>query len=260
VTTDAGESAGLTLVIPAWNEEDRLERTLERYLPAIEGRGEPFEIIVVADGNADRTADVARRYSSRGVRVLEFPTKLGKGGAVLAGLRQARYDYVGYLDADGPIAPDEMLDLVSALDGCDGVIASRWVRGSRVMRQEPVFNLIAGRVWNFLARSLLFIPLRDTQCGAKFFRRNVVAPTLRAISLTNRAFEVDLLYHLRKEGREVREVPVTWTHDPNTRMPIGGAVPVMFLSLLGVRLMNLPISKRVPQRWVQWFLQRWGRC
>jgi glycosyltransferase involved in cell wall biosynthesis len=231
---------------------------LDRYLPALESRGEPFEVIVVVDGHRDRTADAARQYASRGVRILEFPQKLGKGGAVLAGMKEARFDYVGYLDADGPIPPDEMLQLVAALGESDGVIASRWVRGSTVLRREPIFNLVAGRAWNFLTRSLLFLPLRDTQCGAKFFRRSVVGPTLRAISLTNRAFDVDLLYHLRKRGHDVREIAVTWTHDPDTRMPIGRAVPVMFLSIVGVRLMNLPISKRVPKRWVQWFLQKWG--
>jgi dolichol-phosphate mannosyltransferase len=249
---------GLTIVIPAWNEEDRLPRTLERYLPALESRNGPFEIVVVVDGHADGTASAARRFADRHVRLLEYPRKLGKGGAVLAGLRQARYEYVGYLDADGPIPPDQILRLVDALRECDGVVASRWARGSRVVRREPLVNLIAGRVWNFLTRSLLFLPLRDTQCGAKFFRRSVVAPTLRAIALTNRAFDVDLLYHLRKGGHDLREVPVTWTHDPNTRMPIGRAVPVMFLSLIGVRLMNLPISKRVPRRWVRWFLEQWG--
>ena len=245
-------------MIPAWNEEDRLPRTLERYLPALEARSTPFEIIVVADGGADRTAEVARRYAARHVRVLEFPQKLGKGGAVLAGLREARYDQVGYLDADGPIPANQVLRMVDALAECDGVVASRWVRGSRVLRPEPLFNRFAGRAWNLLTRSLLFLPLRDTQCGAKFFRRSVVVPSLRAIALTNRAFDVDLLYHLRKRGHDLREVPVTWTHDPATRMPIGRAVPVMFLSLLAVRLMNWPISRRVPRRWVRWFLEQWG--
>lgn len=250
---------GLTVVIPAWNEEDRLPGTLERYLPALESRSRPFEVIVVVDGHADKTGEVAARYESRHVTILRFSQKLGKGGAVLAGLRSAQHEFVGYLDADGPIPPSEILGLVDALAECDGVVASRWLRGSNILAREPVLNLVAGRAWNFLARSLLFLPLKDTQCGAKFFRKSVLEPSLRAIALTNRAFDVDLLFHLRKRGHRLREVPVTWTHDPNTRMPIGRAIPVMFLSLLGVRLMNWPIAKHVPRRWVTWFLNRWGR-
>ncbi|HEV2231637.1 MAG TPA: glycosyltransferase [Thermoplasmata archaeon] len=252
------ELVGLSLIIPAWNEEDRLGRTLREHLPALEARGDPFEVIVVADGQADRTAEVASSFADRGVRVLNFPRKLGKGGAVLAGLREAKFDYVGYLDADGPIPPVEVARLTEALAEFDCVVASRWVRGSTIVRQEPWFNLLAGRGWNFLTRSLLFLPLRDTQCGAKFFRRSVLMPALRAVALTNRAFDVDLLYHLRKRGNHFAEMAVTWKHDPDSRMPIGRAVPVMFLSLVGVRLMNLPIADRVPRRWVRWFLEQWG--
>jgi glycosyltransferase involved in cell wall biosynthesis len=249
---------GLSIVIPAWNEEDRLARTLDQYIPALEARLEPFEVIVVVDGVSDRTAQVAERFANRNVRVLRFPTKLGKGGAILAGLREARYDYVGYLDADGPISPEQVHGLVEDLREVDCVVASRWIRGASGVDEEPLFNRFAGRVWNFLARSLLFLPLRDTQCGAKFFRRSVVTPLLRTVTLTNRAFDVDFLYHIRKTGGRVKEVPVTWTHNRDTRMPIGRAIPVMFLSLVGVRIMNLPIANRVPHQWVQWFISEFG--
>jgi len=251
--------AGLSIVIPAWNEEDRLPRTLDRYLPALEARGEPYEVIIVVDGAHDRTAEVARRYAPRGVRVLEFPRKLGKGGAILAGLDAAQFEFIGYLDADGPIPPSEMYRLVDGLAVADCVVASRWVRGSVVLQQEPRFNLVAGRIWNFLVRSLLFLPIRDTQCGAKFLRRSVVGPTLRAVAMTNRAFDVDLLYHIRRGGHTLEELPVTWRHDPATRMPIGRAIPVMFLSLVGIRLMNLPLAHRVPPSWVRAFLEKWGQ-
>ena len=249
---------GFSIVIPAWNEEDRLRGTLDRYLPYLEGRNEPFEVIVVSDGARDRTADLARSFSHRGVRVLEFQTKLGKGGAILAGLKEANFEYVGYLDADGPIPPSELLNMVDALNQVDCVVASRWTKGSNVLRPEPLFNRVAGRIWNFLVRSLLFLPLKDTQCGAKFFRRTVLAPTVRAVSLTNRAFDVDLLYHLRRDGKRLRELPVTWEHNPLTRMPIGKAIPIMFLSLVGVRIMNLPIGRKIPKKLIHWFLRKWG--
>lgn len=258
VTEVPSGAAGLSIVIPAWNEEDRLRRTLDRFLPTLESRGDPFEIIVVSDGNLDRTAAVAQSFASRGVRILRFAHKLGKGGAILAGIREARYEYTGYLDADGPIAPDQVYRMVDALRECDCVVASRWTRGSVVLAAEPLSNRIMGRGWSFLVRSLMFLPLRDTQCGAKFFKRSVVLPLLRTVTLTNRAFDVDFLYHIRKAGGTLREEPVRWTHDSDTRMPIGKAVPIMFLSLLGMRVMNLPISRHIPDSWVAPFQKKWG--
>ncbi len=259
MTAPVGNSeSGISIVIPAWNEEDRLARTLERYLPALESGSAPYEVIVVVDGVRDRTAEIASKYSDRHVRVLEFPNKLGKGGAVFAGLRLSRYDSVGYLDADGPISPNEMYELVAYLRDVDCVIASRWQLGSSGVEAEPLFNRAAGRVWNLLTRALLFLPVRDTQCGAKFFKGHVARSLLRTVALTNRAFDVDVLYHVRKEGRSVREVAVRWEHNPDTRMPILGAIPVMFISLLGVRLMNSPIAKRVPPRLVEWFIWEFG--
>ena len=249
---------GLSIVIPAWNEENRLGRTLDRFVPAFEAGENPYEFIVVVDGVADGTAEVASRYASRGVRVLKYPVKLGKGGAILEGFRNAKFEYVGFIDADGPVPPEQCLELVQRLREVDCVVASRWLRGSKVLHREPVFKRVAGRLWNFLVRSLLFLPLRDTQCGAKFIRKSVLLPTLRCIALTNWAFDVDLLYHLNKSGNRILELPVTWTHDPDSRMPIGRAIPVMFLSLLGVRVMNLPIGEWIPSEWVQKFLRKWG--
>jgi len=249
---------GISIVIPAWNEEDRLARTLDRYLPALESRKEPFEVIVVVDGMDDRTADVAASYSARGVRVLRFPHRLGKGGAVLAGVRVSRYDYVGYLDADGPISPEQMYGLVAYLREVDCVVASRWMRGASGVEAEPLFNRVAGRAWNILTRSLLFLPIRDTQCGAKFFKGPVARSLLRTVTLTNRAFDVDVLYHVRKDGRRVIEIPVNWNHDRDTRLPIGRAIPVMFMSIVAVRLMNSPLGRHVPSKLVSWFERELG--
>ncbi len=257
-TPDGRGESGISIVIPAWNEEDRLARTLERYLPALESRGVPFEVIVVSDGDDDRTAEVAGRFGPRGVRSIRFARKLGKGGAVLAGVRLARFDYVGYLDADGPISPGQMYDLVGYLRDVDCVVASRWIRGATGAEAEPLFNRFAGRVWNLLTRSLLFLPVKDTQCGAKFFKGTVARSLLRTVTLTNRAFDVDMLYHVRKNGLRLREVPVHWTHDPKSRMPVGRAIPVMFFSLVGVRVMNSRVAKRVPQKLVRWFEGEFG--
>lgn len=249
---------GLSVVVPAWNEEARLPKTLERYLPYLEARGQPFEIIVVVDGSHDETANVARAYATRGVHVLEFPHKLGKGGAVLQGLRAAKYDVVGYLDADGPIVPAEIERLVGALDQADVAVGSRWAPDSVVTESQPPFRILAGRAFNVLSRVLLGLKLKDTQCGAKFMRRSMVQSVLHQVTLSNWAFDVDLLYHMRKAGANLTEVGVTWRHDTGSKLPVMKIIPVMFFSVIGVRLMNLPISDRVPRKMIDWFVANYG--
>ena len=249
---------GISVIIPAWNEQDRIEPTLNRYLQQLVKLDLPYEIIVVLDGVEDGTEQHVDRFANRRVRKLVFPRKLGKGGAVMAGLREARYTYLGYLDADGAVPPRELAKMVDFLKRCDCVVASRWLKESRVVQQEPLFNVVAGRVYNFLVRSVLLLPVRDTQCGAKFLRREIADRVLKAVGITNRAFEVSLLYHIRKNGGAIVEMPVEWTHDRGSRMPIGKAIPIMFLSLVGVRLMNSPLQKYVPMRVVKTLAAKWG--
>ena len=212
---------------------------------------------MVMDGPRDGTEEVVDRYVDRGVRKLVFHEKLGKGGAVITGLRDARYNYIGYVDADGAISSQDMVKMVQRLDEYECVIASRWVKGSRIVKREPVFNTIAGRFYNFLVRSTLFLGVRDTQCGAKFMRGEIGQSVLTTISFTNRAFELSLLYHIRKMGGRILEVPVEWSHDERSRMPIGKAIPVMFLTLVGVRVMNSPLKKVVPNILVYSLARRW---
>lgn len=241
------DMAGVSIVIPAYNEEARLPQTLEKYLSVLEQEPRPYEVIVVVDGVKDRTAEVARQFAHRGVRVLEFPQRLGKGGAIKVGVYGARYEYVGYVDADGPVLGSDLVQMVHTLPTCDAVIASRWVRGSNIVVQQPVSRVVMGRIWNALTRSLLLLPVKDTQCGAKFFRRSVLRSSLQSVLITNWAFDAGLLFHLRKKGYHLREVPVTWNHVENSRLNPGTEVPKMFLSVLAVRVMSFRFAHLIPK-------------
>lgn len=252
-------SSELSLVIPALNEENRLRPTLESYLSALEARRSPFEIIIVADGCSDKTVEVANSFAERSVSVLEYQERRGKGGAVLDGIKAARHSIVGFVDADGSILPSELLKLVDALDRFDGAIASRWLDGSNARFQQPPERVIASRTWNLLVRTMLSLPYKDTQCGGKVFKRDAIMPVLNAVALTNWAFDVSLLYHLSKSGCKVKEIPINWVQSYGSRMRLPKEIPVMFFSLIGIRIMSSPAKSMVPRRGVEWFLQKWGR-
>ena len=233
-------------MIPAWNEEKRLPFALARYTTILEAYSLPFEIIVVADGVTDRTVEVAARFSARGVRTLEFHERLGKGGAVIAGFLSANFDLVGFVDADSPITGVSFAYMLAELSNHDGAIASRWHPLSRHDRNKPLSRLVMSRIWNSMAHLVLGLDVRDTQCGAKMFKRRAVLEVLPKISVTNWAFDACLLFHLKNAGFEVVEVPVNWSDDPDTKVRAEKVVPAMFLSLIGIRLMSIPkIAGRV---------------
>ena len=240
---------GLSVVIPAWNEEQRLPSTLDQYVSLCEAFHLPFEVIVVADGVTDRTVEVASLYSDRGVKVLRFDDRLGKGGAVLEGFRQAKYDIVGFLDADAPVTPVSLAYLIAELTSADGAVASRWIARSRWERRQPFSRRVFSRIWNLMTRFVLGLNLHDTQCGAKFFRREAVSTILKRVTLTNWAFDAALLFHFKRAGYTVAEVPVDWNDGADTKLSVVRVVPAMFLSLIGIRLMSISFLPRTTRAW-----------
>lgn len=241
-------SCRVSLIIPAWNEESYLGGTLSRYLPILEAHCEAFEILVVVDGTADRTAEIAESFGQRGVRVLRFPERLGKGGALTVGMNAARYGVIGFVDADGPVLPVDLLDLLRTVEFAEVAVASRWVSGSRFVVRQPLSRIAAGRVWNILVRVLLSLPLSDTQCGAKFFRAGVLREALGGLRVTNWAIDAALLYRVSQRGGRIVEVPVTFSDRSDSKLTIGKAAPGMLATLLGLRLDSSRWRGRLPDR------------
>lgn len=257
-TAQNDRAEGISLIIPAYNEEDRISKSLDSYLPVLRESGLPYEVIVVMDGK-DGTHDIVLSYKSQAVKGFTFDTKLGKGGAVRKGIELSGYGRVCWVDADGSLIPEDLKRMIEVSENFDCVVASRWLKDSVWLEKEPLFNLAVGRVFNFLVRGLLHLPVMDTQCGAKIFRSDVAKGVLSTTVVTNRTFDVAMLYHAMKLGATIREVGVRWRHDHETRMPIFRVIPIMFITLLGIRVMNLPIKKYVPNRLVGYFVKRYAR-
>lgn len=229
----------LSLVIPAYNEEDRLGKALTAYLPALERLHVPFEVLVICDGR-DRTPAVARSFANRGVVCFEYPNKLGRGGAILEGFRKCQGDLIAFADADASVPAADLEQMVAlALAGPPAVIASRRLRPEVVPVPEPAFRRSIGFVWHLLVKFLLDLQLEDAQCGLKIFSKRVVRDViLKQLTVTNRTFEVGMLFHVARSGIPIVEIPVKYVHDFDTRMPIGRAWPVMLLTLVGILFSN----------------------
>jgi len=235
---------GISIIIPAYNERDRIRKSLDNYIPVIESFNMPYELIVVIDGN-DGTENVIRQYKN--LKYFKSNVRLGKGGAVKKGLLMAQYPYVGFIDADGSLASEDFKKMLQLIQGHCCVISSRYVRESRWINKEPLFNRFASRGFNIIVNLVLHLKVKDTQCGAKFFKSDIINDVIPHIQVSNRTFDVDILYHVKRMGYDIKEIPVTWNHSKDSRMPIKGAIFPMFLTVIAIKLMNSRIKDYVPE-------------
>ncbi|RLF57737.1 MAG: glycosyltransferase family 2 protein [Thermoplasmata archaeon] len=243
----------ISIIIPAWNEEKRIKKTLEKYLEYFSERNYDFELIVVTDGCTDKTTmivdEMSEKYSE--IKHLSYPNRLGKGGGIIEGFKEAEGELISFTDADGATEPEEIDKLISFAQNHDGAIGSRWIEGAVRLRDEPFSRRIASRGFNLLVRALFRLPYKDTQCGAKVFKRKVIDDIVNELGLTDFAFDVELLYRIRKKGYRIKEVPIKWKHDMESKLSLGKTAITMFISVLGLRLKSSPIWPYIPKRVVK---------
>jgi len=209
------DRADCTLVIPAYNEEKRIRSLLED-LSGFRG-----DLIFVCDGTDATPAVIgafAAAHPSLSIRCLTFPVRLGKGGGVVAGIREASTRYVGYMDADGSTSLSEMERLFDCLVDADGAIGSRWLPGSVMTVRQGLRRRAESRLFNLVVRLLFGLGYRDTQCGAKVFRREALDRVLPSIRSTGFEFDVELLWRLARSGCRVEEVPITWENRDESKV------------------------------------------
>jgi len=223
-----------TLVIPAYNEERRISSLLEQ-LPGAGG-----EFIVVCEGT-DLTAQLVTEFAADhpGVRIRceSRRERMGKGGAIRAGLVLARSPLVGYMDADGSTSLSQMLLLFSQLDGADAVIGSRWTEGSVLLEPQGFTRRLQSRAFNIFTRLLFDLPFKDTQCGAKVFKKAAVDAVISEMVSTGFEFDVELLWRLQSRDFRIREHPISWQNRGESRVRAGDIVR-MLLGLARVRFIR----------------------
>lgn len=232
-------SPELSIVIPAYNEAERIGPTLDAISSGLDARGINYEMIIVSDGSDDATEDIVRDYANADsrIRLIGYSPNRGKGYAVRAGVLEARADDILFTDADlaTPIEDLEKLEQ-AARDGCDVVIGSRALEGSIIIGWRPWYREISGKVFNAIIRLLAVPGIRDTQCGFKYFARGSGATIFSAARLDGFGFDVEALYLARKYGLRVGEIAVTWENSPATKVSLLRHTLPMLIDVVRVRL------------------------
>jgi dolichyl-phosphate beta-glucosyltransferase len=227
-----------SIVLPAYNEAERIEKSLEKILRFADDHERKFEIIVVNDGSTDGTADIVRRYAAQhsSVRLLENPGNHGKGFSVRNGMLHGRGDILLFSDADlsSPIAEAEKLFGAIAA-GADVAFGSRWLRPELQVRPQPLYRRALGRMFNLALRMILGLNYKDTQCGFKAFRRSAAEQIFPRQAIERWGFDPELLYLAKRAGLRIEEVPVLWAHREGTRIHPWRDGFRMFLELFKIR-------------------------
>jgi dolichyl-phosphate beta-glucosyltransferase len=222
----------LSVVIPAYNEAERLPRSLDRILEFLRGRGGSYEVIVVDDGSTDGTAGRVAESAT----VIRHEQNRGKGHAVRTGMLRARGQRRLMTDADLSTPIEELPRLMARMDeGFGIVIASRALEASRIEVRQPWYREGMGRLFNVFVRVLALPGLKDTQCGFKLFTAEAAADAFGPARLDGFSFDVESLFIARQRGHRIAEVPVVWRNDAATRVGLWRGF-VAFADLLRIRM------------------------
>ena len=239
----------LLLLIPAYNEEARIEPVLREFgLYFRDNYHGPFQLYVVLNGCRDNTRGVVEKVAKdfTSISLLDFPDPIGKGGALIEGLKlRCPSEVVGYVDADGATPPHAFHALVKRIGEADCIIGSRWLPGAVLHQAQPWVRRFTSRSFHLVVQTLFWMNIKDTQCPAKVMRRAAVEKIHSNLRIADLAFDVNLIVALKRAGFTVKEVPTEWTDKIGSKVTssLFRTSLVMFLSTVRVRLIYSPLYK-----------------
>ena len=239
----------VSIIIPAHNEERRIGKTLERYLEYFKDLKKKhlldFEIIVVLNACKDKTLEIVKKYKCNELSILNFEQS-GKGFAVIEGFKEAlkgNSSLIGFVDADMATSPESFYDLIKNIGNNHGIIASRYVPNAVIKKKQPISRIIVSRGGNFIIRSLFLLPYKDTQCGAKILRKNSLKLILPQINDSEWAFDVNLLYLMKKNKLKIKEHPTIWEEPGQSTLNLKKASIRVLFSVINLRIINSPFKR-----------------
>ncbi|MFN0121505.1 MAG: dolichyl-phosphate beta-glucosyltransferase [Blastocatellia bacterium] len=234
----------LSIVIPAYNEQDRLPHTLSETLKFLAAQDYSSEIVVVDDGSRDRTTDVVAEFAAQAegrLRLLKNPGNRGKGYSVRHGMLEARGDIVLFMDADlaTPLTEvEKVLDPIRRNE-YDVVIGSRAINRGLIGERQSFLRELRGRGGNLFMRTLLGLDFVDTQCGFKAFRRQAAQMVFPLQQTDGFGFDPEILFIAQKQGWRQLETPVRWNHVEGSKVTMLGSSLEVLRDVFKIRLNDL---------------------
>jgi glycosyltransferase involved in cell wall biosynthesis len=229
----------LSIVLPAYNEEQRISSSLEQIRQWMQSKSFPVELILVDDGSSDRTPAILAEFqkATPDCQLLRNQPNRGKGFSVRRGVLEAQGKYALFTDADLSAPIEEADKLLAAIEqtGADAAIGSRALDRLLIGVHQPWTREFSGRCFNLLVRLFTSLNLRDTQCGFKLFRCQTTRRAFELQRVEGFGFDPEILFLIARRGGKIQEVPVRWNDNPATRVHFLRDSTRMFLDLVVLR-------------------------
>jgi len=236
----------ISLIIPAYNEEKNILRTLKKYNKFFKKRFKKnYEIIIVPNNCSDNTFKIVKNFAKnkKQIRIFNFPYYIGKGRAVMEGFNIAKGDYIGFVDADISTNPENFYKLYKNINNLDGIIASRRIKGSLIIPKRKLNKKKTSYLFNKVVNLLFNLGFKDTQCGAKLFKKKTINFLLQNYTETGWIFDVDLLYLCKKNNLKILEYPISWRELKTSKLTFkDGIFSVLKLFKYRIKSLKSPSS------------------
>ena len=232
----------LSVIIPAYNEEKRLPKTLKETDEYLRNQNYEYEIIIVNDGSKDGTAKVVKDLQSQiiNLRLIDRKENKGKGYSVKEGMLSAQGEYRIFMDADNSTTIDQIEKMWPWFEkGYEIVIGSRSIKGAILDPPQPFYRRLVGEFFKYVRMIICDLwYLKDTQCGFKCFKKEVVDVIFPKLKIERFAFDVEILLLAKMHGFKIKEIPVLWRNDPKSKVKLKSAIK-MGLDLFKIRWYQL---------------------
>lgn len=229
----------LSVVVPAYNEQERLAPTLARLHEYYEAQPYDYDVLIVSDGSQDGTNDIAREFASwhPKFKLIDYTPNRGKGYAVRTGMLAAEGDMILFCDADMATPQEETEKLLKHMrEGADIAIGSRPLKESQLEKHQPMLREMLGRASNKLIQALAIRGIHDTQCGFKIFTNKAAKDIFIRCQLDGFSFDFEALMIGHDLGYRIDEVPIRWFHQEGSKVVFWRDYPRAFKDLIGLRL------------------------
>jgi glycosyltransferase involved in cell wall biosynthesis len=231
----------LSVIIPAFNEAENLEKNVPNLVKYLNSKKIRYELLVSEDGSDDGTQELLKRFSEiYGITHIHNERRLGKGGGLKRAASAVKYEKVIFIDADMPIKIDSFETMIDDLERNDVVIGSRYVKGHESRTERTFKRLLLSKAFHLLVK-IMFPELKvsDTQCGFKGFKKDVFVSVNRKTKVNDWSWDVEFLVRASKEGYKIKEIPIEWKESSQTRVNLFVNIFSQFINVLVIRLRTI---------------------